>query len=302
MKKIILGIIVFWAAVAPGAALAEVVGALMPSRNVPYFMLVHDAFVKELKALGSDAEVILQKPSANELSWRNATRKLMVLEAKVIVAYGSDTALAISTENKTIPVVYTGAYDPEGMGVNAETVTGMSATVPLKGLIGNLKKISDFKTLGILYSGTEMGSVRQMESAVTLAEGMGAKILRINTAEADFSNLPDTDAILLTSAAEINQKSNLAKIIDKARAKKMATASVLCGTCENGVLISLSANPEHQGQGAAKMVAAILKGTKPSDIPADKTPKVEMTINLKEAKDLGLSIPFELLGTSKVVK
>ena len=50
------------------------------------------------------------------------------------------------------------------------------------------------------------------------------------------------------------------------------------------------------------MVAEILGGKNPKDIPPNKTPETEMTINLKEAKDLGFSVPFELLGTAKVVK
>lgn len=304
MKKTILGIITLLIIIAPCNALAEIVGAMMPSRNVPYFTLVHKAFVKELDKLYPDAEIILQKPSPNPLSWKNATRKLGILGAEVIVAYGSDTAMTITTENDNIPIVYTGAYDPEGMGLTSanKMLTGMSATVPMKGLIGNLQRISKFKTLGIVYSADEKGSVHQMEAASKLAESMGAKAVAINSKKTDLSNLPSTDAILLTSSAEINQKKNLMKIVERAKATKMATASVLCGTCENGVLISLSANPDHQGQGAAKMVAQILQGKNPGQIPVNNTPMVEMTINLKAAKDLGVSIPFDLLGTSKVVK
>ncbi|MBU0486035.1 MAG: hypothetical protein KKB30_16140 [Proteobacteria bacterium] len=300
MKKIFF-IITFLCFAFPFGAKAEVVGALMPTKNVPYFMTVHEAMIQELAALGAAAEVILQKPAPSEMAWKNATRKLVTLGAEVIVAYGSDTALAIISENSNVPVVYTGAYAPVECGI-AGKVTGMGATVPLNGLIDNLKEISKFKSLGIMYSSLEIGSVKQMEAAEGLALKIGAKVKRINTFGVDSFDLSGIDALLLTSASDINQEENLLAIMEQARAKKLATASVLCGACQNGVLMSLSANPEHQGKGAARMVAQILKGKNASDIPMDNKPEAEMTINLKEAKDLGFSVPFELLGTAKVVK
>jgi putative ABC transport system substrate-binding protein len=302
LKKLFLIAAVLCLALAPPGAAAEMVGALMPAKNVPYFMDVHEALVKELEALGTGAQVVLQKPAPSEMAWKNATRKLVVLGAKVIVAYGSETALAIITENANVPVVYTAAYDPTKCGVVGGKVTGMEATIPMEGLIDNLKKISNFSKLGIMYSSDEIGSVKQMEAASAIALKMGSDVIMIDTNDPGKAKLSDADAVLFTSAASVNDKSSLEGILDSTRAKKIATASVLCATCQNGVLISLSANPEQQGKGAAGMVAEILKGKSPNAIPPNKNPQVETTVNLKEAKDLGFSIPFELLGTAKVVK
>ena len=301
MMKIILIATLVFALLGPPATRAEMVGALMPAKNVPYFMSVHEALVKELEALGTGAEVVLQKPAPSEMAWRNATRKLVVLGAKVIVAYGSETALAIITENSKVPVVYTAAYDPSECGVTGK-VTGMEATIPMDQLIENLKKISHFSKLGIMYSSEEIASVKQMEAASALAVKMGSDVIKIDSKDPGSAMLADADAVLFTSSAAVNDKQSLQGILNAARAKKIATASILCATCQNGVLISLSANADQQGKGAAEMVAAILKGKNPSDIPPNKNPEVETTVNLKEAKDLGFSIPFELLGTAKVVK
>jgi len=257
--------------------------------------------VKELSALGAGAEVVLQKPAPSEMAWKNATRKLVMLGAKVIVAYGSETALVIIQENAEVPVVYVSAYAPEQCGITGK-VTGMAVTIPMDGLIDNLKKISNFSKLGILYASDEIGSVKQMEAAEAIALAKGAKVVRIDTKGVDKYDLAGADAVLFTSSASINQSENLEAILANARSKKVATASVFCASCQNGVLISLAANPVQQGKGAANMVAAILKGKSPKDIPPDNKPEMETTVNLKEAKDLGFSIPFELLGTAKVVK
>lgn len=300
MKRIILGLFLI-CLLSPSWAGAEVVGALMPTKNVPYFTAVHEAMVKELAALGVSLEVVLQKPAPSEMAWKNATRKLTMLGAKVIVAYGSETALVIIKENADVPVVYAAAYAPEKCGITGK-VTGMGTTIPMDGLIDSLKKISNFSKLGILYSSDEIGSVKQMEAAEAIVLARGAKVIRIDTKGSENYDLGGADAVLFTSSASINQTENLEAILSKARAKKMATASVFCASCQNGVLISLSANPVQQGKGAARMVAEILKGKSPRDIPPDNAPEVETTVNLKEAKDLGFSIPFELLGTAKVVK
>jgi putative ABC transport system substrate-binding protein len=301
MKKLFLGIVVLLSVLIPRGATAEIVGALMPAKDIPYYTNIHASMAKELQVLAANAEVVLQKPSPNERAWSNATRKLVILGSEVIVAYGSATAICIGGENANIPVVYSGAYKPSGCGV-AGKVTGMDATIPFDGLVGNLKKISNFSRLAILYSITEPDSVKQMEDIAALAIKTGAEVVKIDVQEASAFDLPAVDAVFLTSAATINQKENLQAIVANARAKKIATASVLSGTCELGVLISLSANPEQLGKGTAKMVAEILKGKSPNDIPPNQSPEMEMTINLNAAKDLGFSIPFELLGTAKVVK
>ena len=301
MKKLILCLIAMLAAFTPRSAVADVVGALMPGRNVPYYMVIHHAMVEELEELGAGAEVILQKPAPTEMAWKNATRKLGILGARVIVAYGSEVALTVIDENADVPVVYTAAYDPAGSGLTGKA-TGMSASVPLEGLISNLKQIANFSKLGILYSSNEKSSVKQMEIASALALKSGANVIKIDTFGSDSYDLSGADAVLFTSAAEINQKKNLDTIIKKTRAQKIATAAVMCASCQNGVLLSLSADPKHQGQGAARMVADILNGKNPQDIAPNNSPKVNMTINLKEAKDLGLSVPFELLGTANVIK
>jgi len=301
MKKLLLGVVVILSANLHQVAKAEIVGALMPAKGIPYYEIIHDSMTKELKTLDSNAEILLQKPSPTVRAWSNATRKLVILGSEVIVAYGSATAICIGGENENVPVVYSGAYNPSGCGVRG-TTTGMDATIPLDSLVDNLKKISGFTKLAILYAEEEQGSIKQMEDVASLASKAGAEVIKIDAHDSSSFNLPDVDAAFLTAAATINQKKNLELIIKSARAKKIATASVLSGTCELGVLISMAANPDQQGKGTAKMVADILKGKSPKDIPPDKNPEAEMTINLKEAKELGFSVPFELLGTAKLVK
>ncbi len=286
-----------------GAAVcrAEIVGVLLPGRDIPYYEALHKAMVDELEARGVDAEIILQRPAPAVMAWKNSTRKLVVLDAEVIVAYGTATALAVTSEAEAVPLVYCAAYDPVGCGVGGN-VTGIESTIDLSGLIANLHRISHFKKLAILYSHEEPDSFRQMETAQKLAEKSGAAVKVIETHDLDSLDLSGNDAVLLTSAANINSRGALKKIVAQARAKKIATAAILGLTCEQGVLISHYARPEEQGKGAARMVAMILAGKNTAEIKPESRPAVETAINITEAKRLGLSIPFDLLGSARVVK
>lgn len=281
--------------------MAATVGALMPTNKIPYFMTIHKIMEQELASAG--AELLLQKPAPMEMAWKNATRKLITLESKVIIAYGSGTALAAKSETGSIPIVYCGAYAPDAVGLSGGNITGVSFNVRLDSLINNLKKISNFKKLVVLYSSEELESVKQMEEVEALSGKLGFEVQKVLVSEnAEDVVLPETEAVFLTSAGAINAQKALENILDQTRARKIATASILSGSAELGVIISLSANPEQQAKDAAKMVADILQGKSVADIPPNSTAKVELTVNVKEATALGLKIPFEILGSAKVIK
>jgi putative ABC transport system substrate-binding protein len=72
---------------------------------------------------------------------------------------------------------------------------------------------------------------------------------------------------------------------------------------EPGGLISYSSNDAESYRRAAWMVDKILKGTKPADIPVEQSSKFELAINLKTAKQIGLTIPPNVLARAdKVIK
>jgi len=284
----------------PALASAGTVGVLMPGRDIPYYEALHKAMTTHLQELSADAEILLQRPAPAWMAWKNATRKLVVFDSEVIVAYGSSTALAVISEAEAIPLVYCAAYDPVGCGIGSHTA-GVEGTFDLAGLIKNLKKISHFKKLAILYSHEEPDSGREMDAAKSAAEEGGATVREIETHDLEKIDLSGSDAVLITSAANINSRSALKKILAQAESKKIATAALLGLTCEQGVLISRYVDPVAQGREAAKIIARVLEGAPVSGATELKT-SVETAINISTAKKLGLSVPFELLGSAKVVK
>ncbi len=280
---------------------AETVGVLMPGRDIPYYEAVLDAMRNSLDAGDMDVDFIVQRPMPAVMAWNNATRKLVVLDSEILVAFGSGPALAVVSEAPALPLVYSCAYAPSACGIGGN-VTGVEAVLDIKGLVAVLGRISHFKNMAVLFSHEEPDSAMQMRIAVKAAEAAGASARGLETHDLEHINLSGYDAVLLTTAANLNSRGSLRMIVAEARRRKAASAALLGMACEEGVLVARYVKPSEMGWQAAKMVAKLLDGKGIGELPAVRRTAGETAINIAEAKRLGLVIPFDLLGTARVVK
>ena len=85
------------------------------------------------------------------------------------------------------------------------------------------------------------------------------------------------------------------RIIGSARAAGLATLFGFPIAARDGALVAYGPDYIHMNRRAPFYVAQILKGTKPADLPVEEPTKVELLINLKTAKTLGLQVPLSLL-------
>jgi putative ABC transport system substrate-binding protein len=102
----------------------------------------------------------------------------------------------------------------------------------------------------------------------------------------------EVDGILQPPSLSLNLPG---QVLEVSRQQGIPTMFEAAFWVERGALVGYG--PEYNGSGrqAARLVDKILKGAKPADIPVEVNPKIEFAINLKVAKDLGLSIPPEVL-------
>jgi putative ABC transport system substrate-binding protein len=81
------------------------------------------------------------------------------------------------------------------------------------------------------------------------------------------------------------------------------TISQTGGTAEHGVILSLAPSATEQGETAARLAARMLKGENPKGIPAEFPKRVELVLNLKEAGEIGIKVPFDLItDAARVIK
>jgi putative ABC transport system substrate-binding protein len=288
----------------PAEAADKTIGVIMTG-NIPYYKEIHKSFTEALAAEGfgpGKAEIVLQSPYPDPMSWTNAARKLAAIGSDIIVSYGAPATVTAMNEASGTPVVYAGVYDPQAVGATGKNITGISSKVPVVSILKNLKNISNYSRLGVVFSSTEKDTVVQANEIRQFEGNIGFSAVMFNVKRVeDTSRISDVDALFLTtSCAAMHCVQNIAGIARKA---KIPTASTIGSGENSGVILTIAANPQEQGREAAKLTAGILKGAKPSSFPIAQPKKVDMIINLKEATEMGLKIPFDLLtSATKVIK
>jgi putative ABC transport system substrate-binding protein len=120
---------------------------------------------------------------------------------------------------------------------------------------------------------------------------LGVAALKAQDAEAYFYT---NDAMVVSQAQSI---------IDGARAKKLPTMFNESGLVEQGALVSYGVSYHEIGRLSAKYVQRVLAGTSPRNLPVESLSRLELAVNLKTARELGLAIPQSVLfRADKVIK
>lgn len=293
-RLILIAIIVYL--LSPNLLNAEkkTIGVIMTG-NIPYYTKMHKAFVSRLSREGfGNMEILLQRPYPDIISWSNAARKLIAVDVDIIVTYGGPATLAAVNEKPSIPIVYAGVSNPSG--ISGKNITGSISKVPVSSLFRYLKGLTSISTLGVLYSEAEKDSIKQVEDLADISRELGFKVAKIDMRKPEDVKKIKTsgklDALFLTNSASVNM--SLDSIIETARASKLPTASVLKGD-DSGVIITLSASSEEQGEMAAEKVIKILRGAAPHSISQTNGKDIELIFNLKESMSLGFKIPMGLV-------
>jgi putative ABC transport system substrate-binding protein len=291
----------------PAAAGDKTIGVVM-SGNIGYYQEIHRAFANGLVKEGFDrrkVDTLLQMPAPDPLSWTNAIRKLVVADVDVLVTYGGAAAALSFKETKSVSIVYAGVFDPAGLGVSARNITGISAKVPLTSLIKYAKKLAPFTRLAVVYNELEPDSVQQVDELVALEQQYGFQTVKMAVRKADdvkaLSFAGKADAVLISVSAVANE--SLDTIVKAAHGSKIPTLSQTGGASDHGVLLTLAPSAVEQGESAARMVAKLLSGEKPSGITPEVPKLIELVFNYKEAIAIGLKPPVDLLSdATKVIK
>jgi putative ABC transport system substrate-binding protein len=282
----------------------KVIGIIMIP-NVQYYENIHTAFTETLLYEGitdDKVEIVIQKPIPDEISLMNTVRKFVAIDVDIIVSYGALSTLTAVDEQSEIPVVFAGVFDPHAVGISMKNATGISSKVPVLHLLEKLKSISNFSMLGVLYNNTDKETVLLADEIKRFEETLKFKCVELNIRRSkDTAKITGVDALLITTSPSVLY--HIDSIVDIARKSKIPSASLIGGEEEKGVMLTLAANPLEQGRETARLVAMLLRGKKASSLPVVQSGKTDTVTNIKEALNLGLEVPLDLVRSStKVIK
>ncbi len=233
--------------------------------------------------------------------------ELVALKVNVIATAAPPAVRAAQHATTTIPIVMT-AHDPVGLGFVASlahpggNITGLAFQdneLSLKRLDLLRQTVPGLARVAVIWN-REGGGTSAVEAVEAAARALGVQVLALEVRE------PSDFATVIASAKSWRAQgvAQLASpFITKNRAilLELLASNRLPATCEmrryvvEGCLMTYSANLGGMFRRMAYYVDRILKGTAPADLPVEQPREFELVINLKTARELGLSVPQILL-------
>jgi putative tryptophan/tyrosine transport system substrate-binding protein len=297
------------------------IGILIASSAASYSGRV-EAFRQRLRELGyvEGKNIFIEYRYAEGKSERlpDLAAELVRLKVDVIVtATGGRDILAAKKASATIPIVFAGTGDPVETGLVSSlarpggNITGLSLMTPdLDGKRLELLKEAFPKVARVAFL-WDAGSVRgnrpltDMEAA---AKALGLKlqslpVRSLDDFESAFARAKRDGAQALITSPNTLIITQQRQVLDFAAKNRLPAMYPASEFVEAGGLMSYAPNYEDLFRRAATYVDNILKGAKPSDLPVEQPKKFEFIINLKTAKQIGLTIsPNVLARADKVIK
>ena len=243
-------------------------------------------------------------------------REIVQSNADVILTNATPGTVAVKQATSTIPIVFTGVGDPVAAGFVKSfakpggNLTGISVLSPdLGGKRLELLKeaIPGVTRVALLWSPSASTAVA-LKATQAAADALRLKLqsLEVRTPN-DFTGV--TDAILKGRAAAILTNPSPVLNTIRTRVVEFATKNRLPAMYANlqfieaGGLMAYAHSSTDAYRRAAVYIDKILKGTKPADLPVELPTKVEFIVNLKAAKQIGLTIPPNVLARAdRVIK
>ena len=283
-----------------------------------------DAFRQELKKLGwiEGKNIAIEYRFAEQKPERlpELAADLVRLKVDLIVVSGLTMALAAKKATTTIPIVMTNSSDPVGAGLVASlarpggNVTGLSSLTPelnTKRLEILKDAVSKLARVGLLWPsagpGTGVGRDIQLKEVKPTALALKLKLEEIETQpdpkglESAFQTAKQKQvgAIMTTTTRPFFAERK--RIVELAVKYRLPAIYFPKEFVDAGGLMSYGADYTDLYRRAAAYVDKILKGAKPADLPVQQASKFEFIVNLKAAKQIGLTIPPRVLERANQV-
>ena len=237
--------------------------------------------------------------------------ELVSQNVSAIIAIQSALApRAARAATSTIPIVFSIGGDPVKLGLVASlnrpggNVTGATFLVNSLGA-KRLELLSELVpkggTIGLLVNPKNPQVQSETDDVEVAGRALGLRILIQNASsaadiDAAFANFTQQRVDAVTFAADAVFNAQRAQIVTLAERHRLPTMYFYREFANSGGLISYGGDDTDAYRLAGAYAGRTLKGEKPEDLPVQQSTKVELVINLKTAKALGIAIPNTLLG------
>ena len=235
--------------------------------------------------------------------------ELVRLNPNVVVSAPLPANLAIAKATSTIPIVMASGADPVDFGLVKSlshpggNITGLAnfaealASKQIDLMRELLPRLSRLAALVNVANPLHVPQWRETRAAAAQASvALVAFELRSpEQLEEAFTKFVDERAEALLVPPDVTFNTHRRRIVDLAMSARLPTIFFTRQSAEEGGLMSYGPDPLENYRRAAYFVDKILKGAKPQDLPIERPTKIDLIVNLKTAKALGIDVPTVLL-------
>ena len=280
-----------------------------------------DSFLRGLRDLGyipgQNITIVHRNPDGREEQYPGLAAELVSLRVDLIVVGGLSGARAAQKATKSIPIVIAAGGDPVGTGLVASlsrpggNITGNSTLSPEL----NAKRLELIREIlpkasrvAVLWNPTGAASIAAFKETEAAAPSFRLTLTSLQVKKQDelepaFEKVSRrrADAILVVQNGLMS--SNMSAILNLAAKHRIPASYWEREFVEAGGFMSYGADNAALYRRAAVFADKILKGAKPADLPVEQPKKFEFLINLKTAKQIGVTIPPNVLARAdRVIK
>ena len=298
--------------VAPLAAEAQQ-GAKLPRIGIMEYSASWEPFLQGLRDLGytEGHTIAIEYRHAEGKPDRLAevARQLVRLQVDVIMTWGTPATRAAQQATQTIPIVMLGVAEPLSTGLvaslarpgaNITGLTTIAAELGAKRLQLLLEVVPKISRVAFLWNPANPGNAAHFKNVQAAAQRLGVALLSVEVRSPDafeeaFAAMmrERPEAFMLT--AEPMHQLHAGWIIGFVAKSGLPAMYAVKENVVGGGLMSYGPSLPNEFRRAASYVDKILKGAKPADLPVEQSMKFELVINLKTARELGLTIPPHIL-------
>ncbi len=268
---------------------------------------VKDALAEAGYKDGENLKFLYESAQGNPGTAAQIARQFVGEEPNVIVPISTPSAQAVVSATRDIPVVFTAVSDPVGAQLVKDVtkpgrnVTGLSDMSPVAEHIKLIKEISPkAKSIGFLYNTAETNSVSILaalkeeaaKNDMTVVESVATKSAEVQGAarglvgRADVFYIPTDNTIVSAFEAAVG-------VAEEAKIPLFAADT---GSVDRGAVAALGFNYYDVGKQTGAIVARILKGEAPGDIPVTVAAGTDLVINKGAATRMGVTLPEAIVS------
>ncbi|SFM23283.1 ABC transporter substrate-binding protein [Marinobacter zhejiangensis] len=261
---------------------------------------------------GDNLQIMHESAQGNAAIASQIARKFVGESPDVIVAIATPSAQTVAAAARELPVVFAAVTDPVGAKLVASleqpgaNITGVTDMLPIERHIDLLQRIMpDARRIGTVYNPGEANAVSLIE---LLEERLAARGLELVKAPATKTSevlgaarslVGKADAIYLTTDNTVVSAAEA--VVSVGELAKIPVFAADTATVSRGAVAALGFDYYDHGRQTGAMVARILEGANPGEMPVESVDSLNLFVNPEAAERMGITLSDDLIGSAQEV-